>query len=200
MCEDTSDPHKQLEELAVWWIKSTWRITFGLSGALVVLGVGIRYFSNADDFFLNLSVSFIEIGLGLLVTAFVAWLATRNKFEQIAMPLLEFIQRQRIDGKLTECGARSAVALSVAFLSEETIGKRLLHPIDETRNECPICTLTVKKVADESKGIQRCSHCHLSQAIWNHPQLLKANAQARQLKKLSNNVSTSCEDPEVSPP
>jgi hypothetical protein len=119
------------------------------------------------DFLINMAAGLVEIAIGTALTVLLAFLVAKSKFLQLSRPVLELIQRLRIDGRLSPEGARRSVVFAVALLSESNVSKSILSkPTSGARNDCPICSKRVKEM------MNRCSFCKLPKTIWNDKKLV----------------------------
>jgi hypothetical protein len=119
------------------------------------------------DFFVNVAAGFVGMALGTIFTAIAGLLLARNKLRQVSKPVLGFIQRLRIDGKLTDYAARRAVVCAVTLLSEGNVSGQLNPGSSQQRGKCPICTLDVL-------GDKTCIPCGLPEKVWRDKEFVKA--------------------------
>ncbi|HYJ89271.1 MAG TPA: hypothetical protein VEW46_24620 [Pyrinomonadaceae bacterium] len=129
------------------------------------------------DTLANLAASCAEITRGIFFAALIGWAVAKTKLRELSRPMLALIQRLRIDGKLTEEGARWSVVCVVALLSESNVSKSIEPAPGEPKTECPICVQPVEQEMD------KCVHCKLPKAIWNDERLTEAHRKS-QLKPI----------------
>jgi hypothetical protein len=121
------------------------------------------------DVLANLAASCAEIAIGTFFAALVGWAISKTKLRELSRPVLALIQRLRIDGKLTEEGARRSVVCAVALLSESNVSKSIEPGSGDPNTECPICTQLVEQEMD------KCVHCQLPKTIWNDERLTEVH-------------------------
>src|SRR5687768_7074378 len=101
---------------------------------IVLLFAAHRLSTNHEftkEFLVNLAASGAEIAVVTLFAAVATWAIARNKLRQLSKPVLTFIQRLRIDGRLSREGARRAVVCSVAIISEANMSKAIRPGLEE---------------------------------------------------------------------
>lgn len=136
---------------------------------IVLLFYAHRLSANHEfkkEFLVNLAASTAEIAVVTFFAAVAAWAIARHKLWQLSKPVLTFIQRLRIDGRLSREGARRAVVCSVAIISEDNMSRAIRPGFDEKPGDCPICAQCVRGETNQ------CSHCGLPKSIWRDEDLL----------------------------
>jgi hypothetical protein len=157
-----------------WAVRKAFQLSllaaaFVTGGCVVLLFFAHRLSTDHEftkEFLVNLAASSAEIAVVTFFAALATWAIAQNKLRQLSRPVLTFIQRLRIDGRLSREGARRAVVCSVAIISEDNVSRAISPGVDKKTNDCPICAQCVRGETD------RCSHCGLPESIWRDENLL----------------------------
>jgi hypothetical protein len=175
------EPESETTEAAVRLIAFGFRHVFVLAMSVAFLMITSSFFlllysrriatahGFQKDFLVNVAAGLVEIAIGTALAAVATWAVAKNKLRQLSRPVLALIQRLRIDGKLTEEGARRSVVCAVALLSESNVSKEIQPDLDKPNTDCPICTQQV------TEQMNQCFYCQLPKTIWNDAELVQVH-------------------------
>lgn len=146
---------------------------FALSLLLLAVILAVAAGKGWDDdssFWRNLGLNGVAeltgLAAGVLVAVPLALRFARSRVKAVGSQVAAAIAQLRVDGTITDQGARRAMICAVALLDEEHLGAaRSLCRSNGPLMSCGVCSLEVETNND------RCSHCGLHGDHWNVPDL-----------------------------